>query len=63
MDPAACAAVGTRAAPSQRGTCALADVLLVDGNPLENLNLVADADKNFLVIMKDGAIYKNTLPK
>ena len=42
---------------------ALADLLLVDGNPLENLNLVADADKNFLVIMKDGAIYKNTLPK
>ena len=33
---------------------ALADLLLVDGNPLENLNLVADPDKNFLVIMKDG---------
>ena len=42
---------------------ALADLLLVDGNPLENINLVADAAKNFLVIMKDGAIYKNTLPK
>jgi imidazolonepropionase-like amidohydrolase len=42
---------------------ALADLLLVDGNPLENLNLVADPDKNFLVIMKDGAVYKNTLPK
>jgi imidazolonepropionase-like amidohydrolase len=42
---------------------ALADLLLVDGNPLENLNLVADPDKNFLVIMKDGAIYKNTLPR
>jgi len=42
---------------------ALADLLLVDGNPLENLSLVADPDKNFLVIMKDGAIYKNTLPK
>jgi imidazolonepropionase-like amidohydrolase len=42
---------------------ALADLLLVDGNPLENLNLVADPDKNFLVIMKDGGIYKNTLPK
>ena len=41
---------------------ALADLLLVDGNPLENLNLVADADKNFLVIMKDGAIYKNAVP-
>jgi imidazolonepropionase-like amidohydrolase len=42
---------------------ALADLLLVDGNPLEDLKLVADPDKNFLVIMKDGVIYKNTLPK
>jgi imidazolonepropionase-like amidohydrolase len=42
---------------------ALADLLLVDGNPLENIQLVAEPDKNFLVIMKDGAIYKDTLPK
>jgi imidazolonepropionase-like amidohydrolase len=42
---------------------ALADLLLVDGNPLENLKLVADPDKNFLIIMKDGIVYKNTLPK
>jgi imidazolonepropionase-like amidohydrolase len=40
---------------------AYADLLLVDGNPLENLALVADPDKNFLVIMKDGRIYKNKL--
>ena len=39
---------------------ALADLLLVDGNPLENINLVADP-KNFLVIMKDGTIYKNSM--
>ena len=39
---------------------ALADLLLVDGNPLENLDLVADPD-NFVVIMKAGKIYKNTL--
>lgn len=32
---------------------------MVDGNPLENLDLVADPDKNFVVIMKDGKIYKN----
>ncbi|MFC0011315.1 metal-dependent hydrolase family protein [Devosia nitrariae] len=38
---------------------ALADLLLVNGNPLENLNLVADPDANFLVIMKDGMIYKD----
>jgi len=40
---------------------AYADLLLVDGNPLENLDLVADPDKNFVMIMKDGVIYKNTL--
>jgi imidazolonepropionase-like amidohydrolase len=42
---------------------ALADLLLVDGNPLENINLIADPAKNFTVIMKDGTIYKNTLTK
>jgi len=40
---------------------AYADLLLVDGNPLQDLDLVADPDKNFVVIMKDGMIYKNTL--
>jgi imidazolonepropionase-like amidohydrolase len=40
---------------------AYADLILVDGNPLENLDLVADAEKNFVVIMKDGVIYKNEL--
>lgn len=40
---------------------AYADLILVDGNPLKNLDLVADPDKNFVVIMKDGKIYKNTL--
>jgi imidazolonepropionase-like amidohydrolase len=42
---------------------ALADLLLVNGNPLEDINLVANPDKNFLVIMKNGKIYKDTLPK
>ena len=40
---------------------ALADLLIVDGNPLENINLIADPAKNLKVIMKDGAIFKNTL--
>ena len=40
---------------------ALADLLLVEGNPLENLKLVADPAKNFVVIMKDGKIFKNLL--
>ena len=40
---------------------ALADLLLVDGNPLADINLVADPGKNFLVIMKDGKVYKNSM--
>ena len=40
---------------------ALADLIVVDGDPLADLDLVADADANFLIIMKDGVIYKNTL--
>jgi imidazolonepropionase-like amidohydrolase len=42
---------------------ALADLLLVDGNPLDNIGLIADPTKNLKIIMKDGAIYKNTLTK
>ena len=42
---------------------ALADLLLVDGNPVENINLIADPGRNFVVIMKDGTVYKNTLPR
>jgi imidazolonepropionase-like amidohydrolase len=41
---------------------ALADLLLVDGDPIANLDLIADPAKNLMVIMKDGKIYKNTLP-
>jgi imidazolonepropionase-like amidohydrolase len=40
---------------------ALADLLLVEGNPLENINLIADPANNLKIIMKDGTIYKNTL--
>ena len=42
---------------------ALADLLLVDGNPVEDIKLITDPAKNFVVIMKDGKIYKNTLPR
>ena len=42
---------------------ALADLLVVDGNPLENINLIADPANKFLVIMKNGVVYKNTVPK
>jgi imidazolonepropionase-like amidohydrolase len=40
---------------------AYADILLVDGDPIANIKLIADPDKNLKVIMKDGRIYKNTL--
>ena len=40
---------------------ALADLLLIDGNPIENVQLIANPDKSFLVIMKDGKIYKDAI--
>ena len=40
---------------------ALADLILVDGNPLKDLSLIANPDKKFFVIIKDGQIYKNTI--
>lgn len=40
---------------------AYADLILVNGNPLENLDLVAKPDEYFDLIMKDGKIYKNNL--
>src|SRR5262245_32644762 len=42
---------------------ALADLLLVDGDPIANIKLLEDPTKNLLVIMKDGKIYKNKAPK
>ena len=40
---------------------ALADLLLVDGDPIADIKLVENPEKNFVVIMKDGKIYKNAL--
>jgi imidazolonepropionase-like amidohydrolase len=40
----------------------LADLLIVDGNPLENISLVADPANKFLVIMKVGIITKIPFP-
>ena len=41
---------------------AYADVVLVEGNPLEDITLLEDYTNNFKLIMKDGQIWKNTLP-
>jgi len=40
---------------------ALADLILVDGNPLEDLSVLADPKEKFQVIIKDGKVVKNTL--
>jgi imidazolonepropionase-like amidohydrolase len=40
---------------------ALADLLLVDGDPIANIKLIEEPAKNFVVIMKDGRIFKNAL--
>jgi hypothetical protein len=38
-----------------------ADLLLVDGDPLDDVGLISAPEENLLVIMKDGTIVKNTL--
>ena len=40
---------------------ALADLLLVDGDPTVDISLVARPEQSFKVIMKDGVVYKDTL--
>ena len=40
---------------------ALADLLIIDGDPLADIQLIANPAKNIVMIMKDGKIYKNTL--
>src|SRR5262245_66639533 len=42
---------------------ALADLLLVDGDPIANIKLLENPGKNLVVIMKDGKIYKNLLTR
>jgi imidazolonepropionase-like amidohydrolase len=40
---------------------ALADLIIVDGNPLDDLGLIAEPDTGLAVIIKGGRIYKNLL--
>jgi imidazolonepropionase-like amidohydrolase len=40
---------------------AYADLLVVDGDPLSDLRVLLDPNKNLKLIMKDGVIYKNEL--
>lgn len=40
---------------------AFADILVVEGNPLEDLSVIGDPERTMKLIMKDGRIHKNTL--
>eukprot|EP00164_Ancoracysta_twista_P005440 GFYU01007450.1.p1 GENE.GFYU01007450.1~~GFYU01007450.1.p1 ORF type:complete len:438 (-),score=89.24 GFYU01007450.1:94-1338(-) len=40
----------------------LADLIVVNGNPLEDIKIIGDSE-NVLLVMKDGEIVKNTLAK
>jgi imidazolonepropionase-like amidohydrolase len=50
--------------PGKVGTLeagALADLLVVDGDPIASISLIEDPENSLKVIMKDGRLYKNTL--
>jgi imidazolonepropionase-like amidohydrolase len=40
---------------------ALADLLVIDGNPLEDIGVLTTPDRTLKLIMKDGRVYKNEL--
>jgi len=40
---------------------AYADLLIIEGNPLEDITILAEPENNLRLIMKDGVTYKNTL--
>lgn len=40
---------------------AYADILVIDGNPLDDISLIADPDWTMKLVMKDGRIHKSTL--
>lgn len=40
---------------------AYADLLLVNGNPLEDITILTKPEENLALIMKDGKVYKNTV--
>jgi imidazolonepropionase-like amidohydrolase len=58
--------VGTKKYPHQLGKIeegAYADLIIVHGNPLNNIKLIENPEINFKLIMKDGVICKKTLTK
>ena len=41
---------------------AYADMIVIEGNPLEDVSLIEDYRKNMKLIIKNGEVWKNTLP-
>jgi imidazolonepropionase-like amidohydrolase len=39
----------------------LADLIVIDGNPLDDLAVMQDPDRRLMLVMKEGRIYKNAL--
>ncbi|MGL6267250.1 MAG: amidohydrolase family protein [Chitinophagaceae bacterium] len=40
---------------------AYADFILIDGDPLKDIKVITEYDNKFLLIVKDGIVYKNTI--
>jgi len=40
---------------------AYADILLINGDPLQDISILTKPEENLALIMKDGNIYKNTV--
>ncbi len=40
---------------------ALADLLVVDGNPLEDIRVLTTPQRSLKLVMKNGQVYKNEL--
>ena len=44
----------------RRGRGAIADLILVDGDPVADISLITQSEKNFLAIIKGGQLVKGT---
>lgn len=40
---------------------AYADMIMVDGNPMKDITIMTNPENNFVLIIKDGVVYKNTI--
>jgi imidazolonepropionase-like amidohydrolase len=50
--------------PGKSGVIAegtLADILLINGDPLKDISILGKPEESLALIMKDGTIYRNTI--